>query len=87
VIGTITLATLTRLVVAPFIILGLLTLLGITGLMRNVILVQLSTPTAVYATLLATEFGSDAQFTTSVIFITTIASLLSLSIIMALVVV
>ena len=84
VMGAITLATITRLLVSPFIILALLTLLGISGLTRSVMLVQLSTPTAVYATLLATEFGSDAQFTTSVIFITTVASLFTLSAIMAL---
>ncbi len=87
VIGTITLASVTRLLVAPFIILALTALLGITGFTRGVLLVQLSTPTAVYATLLATEFGSDAQFTTSVIFITTIASLFTLSVIMAVAVV
>lgn len=78
------LASITRLLVPPAIILLLTGLMGITGLTRNVLLVQLSTPTAVYATLLATEFGSDARFVTATIFVTTLASLITLSIIMAL---
>jgi malate permease and related proteins len=73
-----------RLVAVPAMILALTAFMGIEGLTRNVLLVQLSTPTAVYATLLATEFGSDAQFVTLNILITTIASIFTLSAIMAL---
>lgn len=81
------LASATRLLLPPVIILALTGLMGITGLTRDVLLVQLSTPTAVYGTLLATEFGSDARFVTAAIFVTTLASLVTLSIIMALFVV
>lgn len=80
---TLALASAARLLLSPLLVLLLVSLLGITGLTRNVLLVQLSAPTAVIATLLATEFGSDARFVTAVIFITTLASLLTLSIIMA----
>ena len=76
-----------RLLIPPVIILLLTALMGITGLTRDVLLVQLSTPTAVYGTLLATEFGSDARFVTAAIFVTTLASLVTLSIIMTLFVV
>ena len=85
--GTLALASVMRLVVPPVIILVLTGLMGITGLTRDVLLVQLSTPTAVYGTLLATEFGSDARFVTAAVFVTTLASLVTLSIIMALFVV
>ena len=81
--STLALASAARLLLSPLLVLLLVTLLGITGLTRNVLLVQLSAPTAVVATLLATEFGSDARFVTAVIFITTLASLVTLSIIMA----
>ncbi len=82
--GALTLASITRLLVAPVIILLMVSLMGITGMTRDVLLVQLSTPTAVYATLLATEFGSDAQFVTASVLVTTLASLVTLSLIMAL---
>ncbi len=78
------LASSTRLLVTPLLVLLLTALMSISGPTRDVLLVQLSGPTAVYATLLATEFGSDAQFVTATIFITTLASVLTLSIIMAL---
>lgn len=74
-------ASATRLLVTPAIILLLAALLGVSGMTRNVLLVQLSTPTAVYATLLATEFGSNAEFVTASVLITTLASVISLSLI------
>ncbi len=79
--SSLALASATRLLVTPAIILLLAALMGVTGLTRNVLLVQLSTPTAVYATLLATEFGSNAEFVTASVLITTLASLISLSLI------
>jgi malate permease and related proteins len=82
--GSLALASATRLLVAPLVIILLTALMGISGLTRSVLIVQLSTPTAVYATLLATEFGSNAQFVTASVLVTTLASLLSLSIITAL---
>ncbi|MBZ0301636.1 MAG: AEC family transporter [Anaerolineae bacterium] len=82
--GALALASATRLLIAPLVILGITALMGISGLTRNVLLVQMSTPTAVFATLLATEFGSDAQFVTASVLITTLASIVSLSVITAL---
>lgn len=82
--GALTLASVARLLLTPLIILPLVALMGVTGLTRDVLLVQLSTPTAVYATLLATEFGSDARFVTASVLVTTLASLVTLSVIMAL---
>jgi predicted permease len=71
-----------RLIVGPAICIGIALLMNFGGLPRNIALVQLSMPTAVTAALLATEFGSDVQFVSATILITTIASLLTLSLIM-----
>ena len=78
------LASMARLLIVPVIILGITAFMSIQGLTRNVLLLQLSTPTAVYATLLATEFGSDAQFVTINVLVSTVASLLTPSLLMAL---
>jgi predicted permease len=83
--GPILLATVTRLAIAPLIAFGLVALLGLTGLTRQVAIVQASMPTAVMGGVLATEFGSDAEFTTAVILISTLASIVTLSILLSLV--
>jgi predicted permease len=79
------LATTTRLVVAPVIAFGLVALLGMSGLTRQVSIVQSSMPTAVVTTIIATEFGSDPEFTSAVILISTLASVVSLSILLTLI--
>ena len=74
----------TRLLVAPAVFMILAPILNVSGLPRNVALVQLSMPTAVTAALLATEFDSDAQYVSAAILISTLTSLLTLSAIMTL---
>jgi predicted permease len=74
-----------RLIVAPLIAFGLVLLLGMSGLARQVSIVQAGMPTAVAAGVLATEFGSDAEFTTATILFSTVLSMATLSIILALV--
>ena len=76
------LATGTRLLIAPLIAIALTGLLGVSGLARQVAVIQGSMPTAVTAGVLATEFGSDAQFTTAVILVSTLASIVSLSVLL-----
>jgi len=80
--GPILLATGTRLFIAPLIAVALTGLLGVSGLARQVAVIQASMPTAVTAGVLATEFGSDAQFTTAVILVSTLASIVSLSVLL-----
>ncbi len=57
------LATLARLLVSPLIALLLATLFGLSGLTRQVIVVQAAMPTAVITTIVAAEYGSDTGFT------------------------
>jgi predicted permease len=81
-IGPILLATVTRLGIAPLIAFPLVTLLGLSGLTRQVSIIEASMPTAVMGGVLATEFGSDAEFTTAVILVSTLASIVTLSILL-----
>jgi hypothetical protein len=83
--GPIALATATRLGVAPLVALGLVSLLGMSGIARQVCIVEASMPTAVMSGVLATEFGSDAEFATAVILVSTLASIVTLSILLSLV--
>lgn len=84
-IGPIALATFTRLVVSPLIAVPLAGLLGLSGLAWKVSIVEASMPTAVMSGVLATEFGGDAQFVTAVILVSTLASMLTLSVLLTLV--
>ena len=59
-------------------------LLGQTGLGYSVAVVQSAVPTAVMANALAAEFGSDAQFTSAVTLVTTLASIGTLTLLIAL---
>ncbi|MBN1564831.1 MAG: AEC family transporter [Anaerolineae bacterium] len=74
-----------RLLVAPLIAFPLTAFLGMSGLTRDVAIVQASMPTAVLAGVLATEFGADAEHVTTTILIGTIASIATLSIILSIV--
>jgi predicted permease len=84
-LGPILLATATRLVIAPLIAFPLATLLGLSGLARQVSIVEASMPTAVISSVLATEFGSDAEFASATILVSTLASMITLSILLSLV--
>jgi predicted permease len=61
----------------------LATLLGQTGLAYPVGILQCAVPTAVMANALATEFGGDAQFTSAVTLISTLASIVTLTFLIA----
>ncbi len=84
-LGPIALATALRLVVSPLLAFGLVAVMGITGVTRQVMILQAGTPTAIISGALATQFGSDEEFTTSVILTSTVASALTLSVLLALV--
>lgn len=78
------LATGIRLVIAPLIAFPLATLLGLTGVTFQVAIVQSSMPTAVLANALATQFDADTEFTAATTLVSTLASIVTLSILIAL---
>jgi hypothetical protein len=84
-LGPILLATATRLGVAPLIAFALVGLLGISGVTRQVVIVQASLPTAVLSSVLAAEFGSDVDFTAAVILVSTLVSIITVTILLGLV--
>ena len=81
---TVLLSVVMRLLLSPIVVLVIALLMGISGITRDVVLLQLSMPTAVASLTLATEFGSDYEFITTSILISTIASIVSLSVILGL---
>ncbi len=76
--GIVMLAVGISLFVAPLVALGLTSLLGITGAARQAAVILSSMPVAVITTILALEFELDAEFVTSAVFISTVASPLTL---------
>ena len=78
------LATFVRLVAAPAMALVLAAWLGLTGVTRQVCVIQASMPTAVTTTILATEFEAEPQFVASVVFVSTLVSVITLTLLLAL---
>lgn len=68
-----------RLLVAPALALLVTRGLGLHGVTRNVVVLESAMPTAVITTILATEFESDAAFVTLSVFVTTMASLFTIT--------
>ncbi len=59
--------------------------MGMTGLARAVAIVQASTPTAVMSTVLSTEFDCEPEYVAEIVFVTTVASIATLTTVVALV--
>jgi predicted permease len=68
------LATILRLVIGPAVGWGLTLALGITGVERNVVILQTSTPAAVLPLLYALRFNARPDLVASSIFVTTLCS-------------
>jgi predicted permease len=79
------LATFVRLVVAPAVALVLAVWLGLTGVSRQACITEASMPSAVTTTILATEFGAEPQFVAGVVFVSTLASIITLTLLLALI--
>lgn len=79
------LAAFIRLVVVPAIALPLAHWLNLTGSTLQACVVEASMPTAVTTTVLAIEFDAEPEFVTSVVFLSTLASPITLTPIIALV--
>ncbi|MEM9951361.1 MAG: AEC family transporter [Chloroflexota bacterium] len=73
-------AVVLKLVVAPFVAIGFALLFGLQGLNFNVAVLESSMPTAVLASALATQFGGDARYVSAVTLFSTLASIITLSI-------
>jgi malate permease and related proteins len=69
-----------KLLIAPLVAVPLALLLGLQGVPYAVSVIESSMPTAVMSIALATQFGSDAAFTAAVTLISTLASILTLSV-------
>lgn len=72
-----------RLVLAPFIALPIVLLVGLTGVAFQVAIVQSSMPTAVLTNALAAEFGGDTEYTSMMTLVSTLASIITLSVLVA----
>ena len=79
------LATFVRLVVAPAVALVLAPWLGLTGVTRQACITEASMSTAVMTTILATEFEAEPQFVAGVVFVSTLASVITLTLLLALI--
>jgi predicted permease len=79
------LATFVRLVVAPAVALVLAAWLGLTGVTRQACVAEASMPTAVTTTILATEFKAEPQLVAGVVFVSALASVITLTLLLALI--
>ena len=68
-----------RLVVSPLVALGVSALFGLQGTMRQAGVLEAAMPTAVMATVLATEFEVEPAFVTAVVFTSTLLSPLTVT--------
>lgn len=82
-LGPISAAVAVRLIGGAVVGLALAALMGLTGVARQVCVVEHSTPTAVMASILAMEFGTEPEFVTGVIFASTLASMATMTLLVA----
>jgi predicted permease len=68
-----------RLLIAPLVALSIAILFGMQGLVRGAVVTQASMPSIVSSAVLAMEYQLDSKFVTSVIFISTLLSPLTLT--------
>lgn len=80
--GFLSLATIIRLAIAPLVAWAIATLLDINGTTRSVIILQTSTPSAVLPLLYSLRFGMRPDLVAGTIFVTTLVSAASLTIIL-----
>jgi predicted permease len=72
-----------RLVLAPLVALPMAWALGLTGVAFSVAVVQSSMPSAVFINALASEFGSDTDYTAMMTLVSTLFSVVTLSLLIA----
>jgi predicted permease len=79
------LATFLSLVVTPLLAFGLVSLLGLSGVARQAAMIESSMPAAVVTTILALEYRVAPGFVTGAVFISTLLSPITVTLIIALV--
>ncbi|MEZ4771150.1 MAG: AEC family transporter [Caldilineales bacterium] len=82
-IGRISLASATKLVVSPLLGVLFAQLLGLTGVVRQAAILESAMPTAVMATVLTTEYEAAPEFTAGTVLVSTLASIVTVSIVLA----
>ncbi len=75
-------ATIAKLVITPLIAFPLAALMGLAGLTRAVCIIEASMPTAVMASIIAVEFDARPKLVTGIIFVSTLGSIVSLTILL-----
>ena len=75
-------ATLMRLIVSPALTFLFASLVGLSGVARDVTVLESAMPTAVITTILATEFDSDPPFAAICVLVTTLVSLPTLTVLL-----
>lgn len=83
-VGRITLAAATKLIAGPLLGFALAGPLGLTGVDRQAAILESAMPTAVMATVLATEYDAAPQFTAGVVLVSTLGSLITVTIVLTL---
>ena len=76
-------AAFVRLLVSPILALVLIPYFGITGVARQGVILETAMPAAVLSTLIATEFDVEPSFVTAVVFLTTLLSPLTLTVLLS----
>jgi predicted permease len=78
----VSLAVITRLVVGTLVGWLLVTVLGVAGVTRDVLIVGAAMPTAVFTILTATQFGTRPRFVSDVVVASTIASMVTITLVL-----
>lgn len=81
--GLVSLAVVTRLVLGTLVGVGLVALLGIEGVARDVMIVGSAMPTAVFTILTATQFGARPRFVSDTVVAGTLASIVTVTAVLA----
>jgi predicted permease len=76
-------ASLIRLVAAPLLGIVLVTLMGMTGLARQVAILEVAVPTAVLASIVAARYNTEPGLVAGAVLVTSLASLVSITLLLS----
>ncbi|MFZ5974969.1 MAG: AEC family transporter [Bacillota bacterium] len=75
------LASMIKVISAPLLAYALVLLLGVKGLLAQALVIGISTPTAVNTAIIAKEFDNEPDYTTGIVFLTTIFCMFTLPVV------
>lgn len=81
--GLVAAASILTLVVSPLLAFALADAIGLTGTARQAAVLQASMPAAIVTTILALEYDASPSFVTAVVFVTTLASPITVTVVIA----